>query len=89
MYSIFRECACKISYLACNAHALNSIVVCGLTDIISIIAPHYLINSTTFGKSVIEYTMRVLIFCAKLVLNICYSKKTPVKYYHKSTLVVE
>ena len=38
--------------------------------------PHFLINSTIFGKTVIEHKICVLIFSAKFVCNIIHSKKT-------------
>jgi hypothetical protein len=50
--------------------------------------PHYLINSTTFGKKIIEHRMCVLIFSATLVRNVTHPTKNAAIYHHKCALVL-
>ena len=46
-------CVCGFSYLACKAHAPYCNVICGLSGCI-IFFPHYPINCTIFGKTLLN-----------------------------------
>ena len=65
-------CVCSLRYQVCNAHApyfhLWSVPL-------YVMFLHYVINGTTFGKTVIEYKMNASIFSTTCVCNIFHSKK--------------
>ena len=52
-YYIFWVCVCSPIYPACNAHAPYNVVTCGVCGA-NIFFPHYLINSTIFGKTLLD-----------------------------------
>jgi hypothetical protein len=63
-YYTFRVSVCSLRYPAWNARA----PYCHLWPLrFYYVYPHYLINGTVFGKQVIEYEIRVLIFSTTYV----------------------
>jgi hypothetical protein len=60
-------CVCNLSYAACKAHALCYIAVCGLSGC-TIFFPHYLINGTIFGKTLLN-TKYVFWFSLQLLFE--------------------
>jgi hypothetical protein len=56
MYYIFWVCVCSLSYPACKTHENCHLLPGRLCYII----PHYLINVTTFGKSVFWFSLQLL-----------------------------
>jgi len=77
-YYISWDCLCSLKHPACNAHAPNCIVICGLPGCI-IFFPHYLINGMIFEKA-IENKM-CFYFLYNFCLNMSHSKKNWVGYY--------
>jgi hypothetical protein len=70
-YCIFWVCVCSLSYATCQAHASYYIAICCLSH--CTIFPHYLINGTIFGETLLDIKC-VLIFCTNYVWNISNSR---------------
>jgi hypothetical protein len=67
-YYIFWMCVCILCYPASKARAPYNSVICGLSGC-NINFPHYLINSTIFGKKFSEHEMCVLVLSTILSEN--------------------